>query len=116
MEHICEVEEIAQNQTSGGARDDGTKFIWYDAIDKILNLNIKANGVPSGMDQGVLVPGTGIRDTPKDLSKGHEEGGEPSSPPPSWTGIEHESIGSSPRIRATNLIECRGKGTSSKLA
>ena len=114
-EHICEVEETA-NQTGGGERDDGAKFIWYDAIDEILSLTAKANGVPSGMDQGVLVPGTSTSNTLVDLSKGHEEGGEPSSLPPSSIGNEYESTGSSPRTCVANLIGCRGKDTSSKPA
>ena len=42
-----------QNQTGGGARDDGAKFIWYDQINEILSLTAKAIGVPGGMDQGV---------------------------------------------------------------
>ena len=48
-----------RNQTSGGARDDGDKFIWYDEVDEILSLTAKANGVLGRMDQGVLMPGTG---------------------------------------------------------
>ena len=48
--------------------------------------------------------------------KGIHQGREPSSPPPSLTGHEHESTGSSPRTRAANLIGCRGKGISSKPA
>ena len=39
-----------QNQTGGGARNDGAKFIWYDQIDEILSLTAKAIGVPGGLD------------------------------------------------------------------
>ena len=53
-----------------------------------------------------------------DLTEEGHGDAEPSSPPrsgpPSSTGIDHESTGSSPRTRAANLIGCRGKGTSSK--
>ena len=103
-----------RNQTGGGTRDDGAKFIWYNAIDEILSLTTKANGISGGMNQDVPVPGRGTSDTLVDLLEGHEEGEEPSLPPPSSIGNEHESTGSSPRTSAANLIGCSGNGTSSK--
>ena len=108
-----------QNQTGGGARDDGGKFIWYDQINEILSLTAKAIGVPGGMDQGVPIPGTGTSTTPIDDS--HEDDGdaEPSSTqsptrsgPASSTGTRPRSTGTSPRTRATNLVGVRGKGIS----
>ena len=97
---------------------EGAKFIWYDAIDEILSLTANDNGVPGSMDQGVLVPGMGTLIAPVDLTEKGNGDAEPLLPPrsgpPSSTGIDHESTGSSPRTRATNLIGCRGKRTSSK--
>ena len=112
-----------RNQTGGGARDDGAKFIWYDEIDEILSLTAKANGVPGGMDQGVPMPGTGSSNVPIDVSQEDDGDGEPAwiqSPthtvPPSSAGTTRDSTGSSPHTRATNLVGCRGKGTSSQPA
>ena len=87
-----------QNQTGGGARDNGAKFIWYDEIDKILSLTAKANGVPRGMDQGILVPGTGSSNAPIDVNQEHNGDGELAwmqSPtrigPPSSAGTTQDS-------------------------
>ena len=110
-----------QNQTGGGARDDGGKFIWYDQINEILSLTAKAVGVPRGMDQGVPIPGTRTSTASIDVS--HEDDGdaEPSSTqspihsgPASSTGTRPRSTGTSPRTRAANLVGVRGKGTSSQ--
>ena len=110
-----------QNQTGGGARDDGAKFIWYDQINEILSLTAKAVGVLGGMDQGVPIPGTGTSNAPIDVS--HEDDGDakPSSTqsptrsgPASSTGTTPMSTGISPRTRAANLAGVRGKGTSSQ--
>ena len=110
-----------QNQTGGGARDDGGKFIWYDQINEILSLTAKAVGVPGGMDQGVPIPGTKTSTAPIDVS--HEDDGdaEPSSTqsptrsgPTSSTGTRPKSTGTSPQMRAANLAGVHGKGTSSQ--
>ena len=110
-----------RNQTGGGVRDDGAKFIWYDEIDEILSLTAKANGVPRGMDQGVPMPGMGSSNVRIDVSQEDDGDGEPAwiqSPthivPPSSAGTTRDSTGSSPRTRATNLVGCRGKGTFSQ--
>ena len=111
-----------QNQTGGGARDDGAKFIWYDEIDEILSLTAKANNVPGRMDQGIPIPGTGSSSVPIDVSQ--EDAGDgksawtqsPTHTVPPSTGTTRDSIGSSPRTRAANLVGCRGKGTSSQPA
>ena len=110
-----------RNQTGGGAHDDGANFIWYDEINEILSLTAKANGVPGGMDQCVLMPGTGSSSAPIDVSQEHDGDDEPAwtqSPthivPLSFAGIIQDSTGSSPRTQAVNLVGCRGKGTSSQ--
>ena len=110
-----------RNQTSGGAHDDGAKFIWYDEIDEILSLIAKANGVPGGMDQGVSMLGTGSSSAPIDVSQEDDGDGEPAwtqSPthtvPPSSASTTRDSTRNSPRTRTTNLVGCRGKGTSSQ--
>ena len=107
-----------RNQTGGGVRDEGAKFLWYDEIDEILSLTAKANGVPGGMDQGVPVPETGTSSAPVDVSEDEFRDGKPLAPPRSGptpsTGTSHESTGSNPRTRAANLVGCRGKGISSK--
>ena len=66
-----------QNQIGGGACDDGTKFIWYDQIDKILSLTAKAIGIPRGMDQGVPIPGRETSNAPIVVS--HEDDGDAKS-------------------------------------
>ena len=107
-----------QNQTSGGVRDEGAKFLWYDEVDEILSLTAKANGVPGGMDQGMPVPGTGTSSAHVDVSEDKFRDGEPLSPPRSGpipsTSTSHESTGSSPQTRVANLVGCRDKGTFSK--
>ena len=86
-----------------------------------MSLTAKANGVPGGMDQDVPMPGTGSSSVPIDVSQEDDGDGEPAwtqSPthtvPPSSAGTTQNSTGSSPRTRATNLVGCRGKGTSSQ--
>ena len=110
-----------QNQTGGGARDDGAKFIWYDQINEIFSLTAKAIGVPRGMDQGVPIPGTGTSNAPIDVSHVDDGNVEPSSTqcptrsgPASSTGTRSMSTGTNPRTRAANLAGVRRKGTSSQ--
>ena len=110
-----------QNQTSGGARDDGAKFIWYDQLNEILSLTAKAVGVPGGMDQGVPIPGTGTSNALIDVSHEDDGDGEPSSTqsptrsgPASSTGTRPMSTGTSPRTCVANLAGVCGKGTSSQ--
>ena len=66
----------------------------------------------------IPVPGTRTSTALVDLIEEDNGDVEPSSPPhsgpPSSTGIDHKSIGSSPRTRTANLIGCCGKGISSK--
>jgi len=89
-------------------------------MDDILSLIAKANGVPGGMEQGVLVSGTGTSIAPLDLSQEHDGEGEPSSPLQaalaSLIGTEYKSTSTSPQTCVANLVGCCGKGTSSKLA
>ena len=112
-----------QNQTGGGARDDGAKFIWYDQIDEILSLTAKAVGLLGSMDQDVPILGIGTSNAA--INVNHEDDGdaEPSSTqsptlsgPTSSTGTRPVNTGSSPRMRATNLVGVCGKGTSSQQA
>ena len=74
-----------------------------------------------GMDQGVPMPGTESSSAPIDVSQENDGDGEPAwtqSPthivPPSSASTTRDSTGSSPRTRASNLVACRGKGTSSQ--
>ena len=107
----------ANNNTGAGA----TKFIWYDAIDEILNHTAKTNGVSGGMDQGESV--RGIAAAHVNLEDEGEEDGEPTctrSPDrtvPAFTssgnGETRSTASTSPRTRAANLVGCRGQGTSS---
>ena len=112
-----------KNQTSGSARDDGAKFIWYDQTDEILSFMAKAIGVPGGMDQVVPIPGTGTSNAPIDVNHEDDKDSKPSSTqsptrsgPTSSTGTRPVSTGSSPRIRAIKLAGVRGKGISSQPA
>ena len=93
----------------------------YDEIDEILSLTAKANGVPGEMEQGVFMPRTGSSSAPIDVSQEHDGDGEPTwtqSPthtiPLSSIGTTQDSIRSSPRTWAANLVGCCGKGTSSQ--
>lgn len=50
----------ARNLIETCAQDDGAKFIWYDAIDEILNITAKTNDMFGALNQGVLVPRIGF--------------------------------------------------------
>ena len=109
-----------RNQTDAGVRDDGTKFPWYDQIDKILSLTAKANGVPGAMDQGVPVSDTMTSTAPTDGCEEPDGDGEPSwvrSPqrtnPEAHSGGDQQSHGTTPRTRAANLVSVSWKATNS---
>ena len=106
----------ANNNTGAGA----TKFIWYDAIDKILSPTAKANGVSDAMDQEESQGTVVARVNLKDEGEGDGEAICTRSPDRSvraFTGsgnVESRSTAStSPRTRVANLVGCRGQGTSS---
>ena len=67
-----------RNQTSASVRDDGTKFIFYNQIDKIPSLTANANGVLRAMDQWMPVPSTRTSSGPTNVCEEANEDGEPS--------------------------------------
>ena len=107
----------ANNNIGAGA----TKFIWYDAIDEIFSHTAKANGMSGAMDLGESVRGTAAASV--NIVDEVEGDGEPAwtrslvPTVPAFAGYGHvetrSTASTSPRTRATNLVGCRGQGTSS---
>ena len=71
----------------------GSQWVWFNTIDEVLSGTAKADGVPSGMDNGEHV-GVGEQ-VPSQEEEATQEG--------------REEEPDSPRTRAANLHEVRGQ-------